>query len=165
MAIRLIEPADATAIKEIYNYEVVHDVRTFDMVPRSDEEQAAWMARHHGSHPAIVAVATVDGHDAVVGFGALSPYRDRPAYATSVEDSVYVDHRHRGQGIGRAILTELISLGRNHGFHTIIARIVADNEASVVLHERCGFEHIGVEREIGRKHGRWLDLVELQLML
>jgi phosphinothricin acetyltransferase len=101
----------------------------------------------------------------VLGFGALTPYRSRPAYSTSVENSVYVDRAHRGAGVGRAVLEELIRLASDHGFHTVIARVVGENEASVHLHRSCGFEVVGVEREIGRKHGRWLDVIELQRML
>jgi len=165
MRLRLAQESDAEAIRAIYNHEVINGVRTFDMVPRGASEQAEWMVRHQGSHPALVAVVDEGESEVVVGFGALSPYRDRPAYATTVEDSVYIDHRYRGQGIGRALLEELLELATNHGFHTVIARIVADNEASVLLHERCGFFLVGVEKEVGRKHGRWLDLIELQRML
>ena len=96
---------------------------------------------------------------------SLSPFRDRPAYATTVEDSVYVDGGHRRRGIGRAVLDELVRLAGAHGFHTVIARITRENEASMALHRACGFELVGVEREVGRKHGRWLDVVELQRMV
>jgi GNAT superfamily N-acetyltransferase len=101
----------------------------------------------------------------VVGFGSLSEYRDRPAYATTVENSVYVDAERRGCGIGRALLEELIELATDHGFHTVVARIGGDNEPSIALHQACGFEIVGTEREIGRKFGRWLDVWVLQRML
>jgi phosphinothricin acetyltransferase len=76
-----------------------------------------------------------------------------------------VDREHRGAGIGRALLGELLDLGSRHGFHSVVARVVTENEASISLHRSCGFELVGVEREIGRKHGRWIDVVELQRML
>ena len=101
----------------------------------------------------------------VLGFGSLSPYRDRPSYATTVENSVYVDAGRRGAGVGRALLEELIVLAAQHGFHTMVARIGGDNEASIGLHLACGFELVGVEREVGRKFGRWLDVSVLQRML
>jgi L-amino acid N-acyltransferase len=162
MRTRLALPDDAEAIRTIYNHEVSSDTNTFDLVPRTAEEQRAWLARHDGAHPAVVGV---DDAEQVLGFGALSPFRARPAYATSVEDSVYVDGEHRGLGVGRAVLEELVRLAASHGFHTIIARIVDQNEASIGLHRACWFELVGTEREVGRKHGRWLDVVELQRML
>ncbi len=163
MRIRLAAAADAEGIRVIYNHEVTNGTYTFDLVPRTAEEQRAWLARHDGAHPAVVAADDAD--EQVLGFGVLSPFRGRPAYATTVEDSVYVDGKHRGRGIGRAVLEELVRLAGAHGFHTVIARITRENEPSVALHRACGFELVGVEREVGRKHGRWLDVVELQRMV
>ena len=159
--VRLAQVTDAEAIRAIYNLEVTESTVTFDLVPRSHDEQRAWLAAHSGAHPAIVAVAGDD----VVGFGSLSPYKDRPAYSTTVEDSVYVHRDRRGQGVGKLILGELLNLASTHGFHSVIARIVGDHETSIALHERCGFTLVGVEREVGRKFGRWLDVVELQRLL
>lgn len=161
MRLRLAASGDAEAIRAIYNREVTGGTATFDVVPRTAAEQLAWLARHQGAHPAVVAV---DG-ETVLGFGSLSPFRDRHAYATTVEDSVYVDHARRGAGVGRAVLEELLGLAVQHGFHAVIARIVGQNEPSIALHRGCGFELVGTEREVGRKHGRWLDVVELQRLL
>jgi L-amino acid N-acyltransferase len=161
MEVRLAIPGDAEAIRAIYNLEVTDSTVTFDLVPRTLEQQQAWLADHAGAHPAIVAV---DGAE-VVGFGSLSPYKERPAYATTVENSIFVHRDLRGRGMGKALLTELVRLARQHGFHTVIARIVGDNAASIRVHEACGFERVGVEREVGRKFGRWLDVIELQLLL
>ena len=102
---------------------------------------------------------------AVCGFGSLSPYRDRPAYSTTVEDSVYVDPAHQGRGVGRVLLTELVGLATAHGFHSVMARIVGGHAASIALHQACGFEIVGTEREVGRKFGSWLDVVVMQRML
>jgi len=161
-SVRPARRRDAEAIRAIYNLEVVESTVTFDLVPRTLDEQVAWLDDHAGAHPAIVAVGA-DGR--VAGFGSLSPYRDRPAYSTTVEDSVYVDRDHRGHGIGRLLLDELVRLGRGHGFHSAIARIVGGHEASIALHERCGFTVIGTERQVGRKFGTWLDVVLMQRML
>jgi phosphinothricin acetyltransferase len=167
MQLRLVQLADAEQIREIYNHEVAAGTNTFDMVARTFEEQRSWIQRHQGAHPAVVAVepAPGDGDETVLGFGSVSPYRDRAAYATTVENSVYVRADQRGKGIGRALLDELLRLSAAQGFHAVIARISSENEASVALHRRCGFELVGIEREVGRKHGRWLDVVELQRML
>ncbi len=101
----------------------------------------------------------------VAGFGSLSPWRDRPAYSTTVEDSVYIHADHRGKGVGRALLTELVRTATAHGFHACMARIVGGHEASIRLHRGCGFELVGIEREVGRKFGRWLDVALMQRLL
>ena len=162
LSIRLVERRDAAAIRDIYNLEVSESTVTFDMVPRTLDQQVSWIDDHSGGHPAVVAV---DSDGTVVGFGSLSPYKDRPAYATTVEDSVYVHRDHRSRGIGKLLLDELVRMGRDHGFHALIARIVGGHEVSIALHARCGFEHVGVEREVGRKFNKWLDVVEMQLLL
>jgi len=162
VSVRLVEQRDADALRTIYNREVLESTVTFDMVPRTLEEQRDWIDEHSGAHPALVAE---DEAETIVGFGSLSPYRPRPAYAPTVEDSVYVHHEHRGHGYGRLLLEELVRRGSDHGFHTVIGRIVGHHEASIGLHAGCGFEHAGTEREVGRKFGRWLDVVLMQRML
>ena len=164
MKVRLATPADAEAIRAIYNAEVTGTTFVFDIRPRSLTEQVEWLDAHAGAHPAIVAVGDTSD-EGVVGFGSLSPYRSRPAYATTVEDSVYVHADQRGNGVGRLLLGELVRLGIAHGFHSMIGRIVDKNEPSIKLHEACGFNLVGIEREVGRKFGRWLDVAVMQRML
>jgi len=162
--IRAARLADAEGIREIYNYEVLNGTSTFDLEPRSSAAQQAWLRDRSGVH--AVLVATSDGDDgSVVGYASLSPFHARPAYNTTVEDSVYVHADHRGCGVGRALLVELTALAQSHGFHTVIARISGGNEASVAVHRSVGFAVAGVEREVGRKFGRWLDVTLMQLML
>ncbi|MGO9343088.1 MAG: N-acetyltransferase family protein [Acidimicrobiales bacterium] len=161
MEVRLADHGDAEAIRAIYNVEVTGSTSTFDMVERTPAEQIEWLDRHAGAHPAVV--ATEGGE--VCGFGSLSSYRERAAYSTSVEDSVYVAAAWRRKGVGALLLDELVELATRHGFHTVIGRIAGGNEASVLLHERCGFQVIGVEREVGRKFGRWLDVTLVQRLL
>jgi L-amino acid N-acyltransferase YncA len=162
VAVRLATDADADAMRAIYNREVVGSTVTFDLVPRDREEQMAWLAAHDGAHPATVAA---DARGEVVGFGSLSPWRDRPAYSTSVEDSVYVRDDQRGLGIGRVLLEDLVERATAHGFHAVFARIVGGHEASIALHVKLGFEVAGIEREVGRKFGRWLDVVVMERIL
>jgi phosphinothricin acetyltransferase len=161
LQVRMARPADAEALRAIYNAEVTGSTVTFDIVPRSHDEQLAWIEEHQGAHPAVVAVAGGE----VAGFGSLSPFRDRPAYATTVEDSVYVDERRRGLGVGRRLLAELVTLATGQGFHTVVARISGDNEPSIALHRAAGFALVGVEREVGRKFGHWIDVTVMQRML
>lgn len=161
MEVRRAEAGDAEAVRAIYNAEVTGSTVTFDIVPRTPAEQLAWVAEHQGAHPAVVAVEA----GTVAGFGSLSVFRDRPAYATTVEDSVYVAADWRGRGVGRLLLAELLRLATDHGFHTVVARISGDNEASIALHRAQGFDLVGVEREVGRKFGRWIDVTVMQRML
>ena len=161
VVIRLATMDDAEAIRTIYNREVTGSSVTFDLVPRTLAHQRAWLAAHAGAHPAVVAVSG----DQVLGFGSLSPYRDRPAYRTTVEDSVYVHRDHQGRGVGRVLLTALVDAATASGYHTVIGRIVGGHTASIGLHERLGFSVIGTEREVGRKFGRWLDVVLMQKLL
>jgi phosphinothricin acetyltransferase len=161
MQVRLAHLGDAEAIRGIYNVEVTGSTATFDIVERTPRQQIEWLEHHSGAHPAVVAVDEGE----VCGFGSLSPYRERAAYSTSVEDSVYVGGSWRRRGVGALVLEELVRLARIHGFHTVIGRIAGGNEGSVLLHERCGFQVIGVEREVGRKFGRWLDVTLVQRLL
>jgi phosphinothricin acetyltransferase len=153
--------ADAAATAAIYNAEVTGSRVTFDLVTRTVEEQAEWLDARSGALEVVV--AEIDG--AVAGFASLSPYRERPAYRTTVEDSIYVAADHRGAGVGRALMDEIVAVARERGFHSVIARIVADHDASIRLHRAAGFEHVGLEREVGRKFGRWLDVAVMQLLL
>jgi len=161
MEIRLAVDQDADEILAIYNHEVLSSAATFDLVPRTFAEQMDWLRDHSGVYPAIVAVDDLQ----IVGFASLSPYRPRPAYATTTENSIYVRADHRRQGIGRLLLGEIISLAKSYGFHTIIARINGNHEASIALHGALGFHKIGIEREIGRKFGKWQDVMVMQVLL
>lgn len=161
MELRLARPDDADATRQIYNTEVTGSTATFDLVPRSREDQRRWIEDRSGAM--VVVVAERDGD--VVGFASLSPYRPRPAYSTTVEDSVYVRRTEQRSGVGRALLSELVDVAGTRGFHTVMARIVGDHEASIGLHRSLGFEMVGIEREVGRKFGRWLDVAVMQRML
>ena len=161
MSVRLATLDDAAAISAIYNVEVEHHTSTFDLVPRTLDEQRRWLAQRSGVFSAVVAI--IDGD--VVGFASLSPYKERAAYRTTVEDSVYVSRDHPRLGVGRTLMDHVIGIAADSGFHSIIARIEASGTASRQLHTACGFELVGVEREVGRKFNRWLDVAVMQLML
>jgi phosphinothricin acetyltransferase len=173
--IRLATADDAEPIMEIYNREVTGSTATFDLVQRSLDDQRAWLAARSGAFSAIVAVIArdIDARDidrgdfdgVVVGFASLSPYKERAAYRTTVEDSVYVHRDHTGRGIGRLLLSGLVDIARHSGFHSVIARIEAGGAASRALHAACGFELVGVERQVGRKFNRWLDVAVMQIVL
>ena len=163
---------DADEIRSIYNYEVLSTTATFDLVPRSLDEQREWLSARSGAFTALVAVEHDSSasqakapRDEVVGFGALSPYKERAAYRTSVENSVYVRRDHFDRGIGRLIVTSLLDVASGSGFHSVFARIEASGASSRALHERCGFRLVGIERETGRKFNRWLDVALMQCLL
>jgi phosphinothricin acetyltransferase len=153
---------DAEAIADIYNYEVENSTATFDLVSRTVEAQREWITARSGAFSALVATAE---ENRVVGFAALSTYRDRAGYRTTVENSVYVHRDHQRHGVGRVLLSSLLDVARDSGFHTVVARIDSQSLGSLALHRSLGFVEVGVEREIGRKFGRWLDSVIMQKML
>jgi phosphinothricin acetyltransferase len=153
--------ADSAAIATIWNAEILDADTTTDTEPRPVATVRAWLTGRSADHPVVVAS---EGH-AVLAWGALSPYRDRPAFARTVEDSVYVATAHRGRGLGRRILAELIRRAAARGHHSILARVTAGNAASLGLHRQLGFRVIGVERETAFTRGRWLDVVLLQRRL
>jgi len=159
--IRPATPRDNAAIAAIWNREVLETAATTDTEPRSAEAQATWLAAHGPAYPVIVAV---DGGE-VVAFGALAPYRAKPSYARTVENSVYVKDGWRGKRLGALVLERLLALAAAHGHHSVIARITAVNEASLALHERLGFVRVGHERQVAFKLGVWHDVVTLQFIM
>ena len=162
LTIREANIDDAQAIQAIYNYEVENETSTMDLVPRTLEMQREWIAARSGAFCAIVAV---DGTGEVLGFGALSEYKDRSGYRSTVENSVYVRRDVARRGIGKQLLSHLIETATISGFHSVIARIEAQSTSSRSLHESCGFELVGVEKQVARKFGKWLDVAVMQRLL
>ena len=152
---------DAAALLRIYNREVLESTATLDAEPRTHEEQVQWLADRSGGR--AVVVVEVDG--VVAGFASISAFKARAAYRPTVENSVYVDRDFQRQGLGRILMEAIIDRARLFGFHSVIARIAQGNPGSIALHESLGYEIVGVEREVGRKFSRWLDVTEMQLML
>jgi L-amino acid N-acyltransferase len=165
--LRRLTPADAEATRRIYNLEVVDSTVTMDLVPRSLYDQQLWIERHLGVHGALVASDEdpLTDSERVIGFASISPWREKPAYSTTVENSVYVDREHQGRGVGRILLDGILHVAEESGFHACMARIVAGHEASIRLHASRGYEVVGTEREIARKFGRWIDMTVMQKLL
>lgn len=161
MKIRPATLDDAKAMLEIYNREVLESTATFDLIPRELDEQRAYIAERSGG--LVVLVADDDG--VVAGFASLSFYRSRPAYRTSVENSVYVHQDFQRRGVGDALIDALIEWAIAHGFHAMFARIADAQEASMRLHAKHGFELVGIEKEVGRKFGQWRDAAIMQRLL
>lgn len=156
--LRLAIAADLDAINAIYNHSVLYSTATYQTEASTDAERAAWFAAHGPQHPVIV--AEVDGR--AVGWGSLSPFHARAAFNRTVEESVYIHQDFHRRGIGKAILTELLTRAKALGHHRVLAAISGDQEASLALHESIGFTERGRLTEVGFKFGRWLDLVYLE---
>jgi L-amino acid N-acyltransferase YncA len=162
VAIRPAQAGDAPAIAAIYAFHVANGTASFDTVPRSEIETAARIADCAGRGWPFLA-AELDG--AVVGYAYATQFRDRPAYASTCENSIYVSPAHVGQGIGRALLSALIQAAEQAGFRQMIAVIGGAEPASVALHRQAGFVEAGRMRSVGRKFGRWHDTLYMQLAL
>ncbi|MGX9720291.1 N-acetyltransferase family protein [Stenotrophomonas acidaminiphila] len=155
--------ADIAAITAIYAVEVTDFVNTYEYeVP--DEAEMLRRMQDILARGFPYLVAEVDGQ--VAGYAYANTYRSRIAYQWTVENSVYVDARFQGRGVGSALLQALIDACTARGFRQMVAVIgEPTNTASIRLHERFGFHLVGVFRGLGRKHGRWLDTVQMQRAL
>ena len=163
LVIREAITADMPAILSIYSHEILHGLATFEETEPDLQEMS--LRRKEISDfgfPYLVAVS--DG--TVVGYSYASTYRPRPAYRHSVENSVYVDKNHRGNGVGRALLENLIEQCEKAGFRQMIA-IIGDsqNTGSIALHKSQGFREVGVLRSVGFKFDRWVDTCIMQRAL
>jgi phosphinothricin acetyltransferase len=150
-------------IRAISNDAIVHSTAIYDYKPRTEEMMQPWFeAKRRGNFPII---GIEDDSGALLGFASYGTFRAWPAYKYSVEHSVYVDTRARGQGLGRQLMRALIEAAREQNYHTMIGGIDAANHASISLHRSPGFTHCGSIRQAGFKFGRWLDLEFYQLLL
>lgn len=162
MTIRPATERDIPAITAIYNEVVANSNAVWTEKQDSEAERLAWMnARRALGYPVLVAT---EGSE-VVGYGTFGDFRSWPGYRYSVEHSVYIHAGHRGRGLGRTIVNELVSAAAALGKHVLIAGIDGGNDASIRLHQGAGFVEVARMPEIGRKFGRWLDLVFMQLVL
>jgi phosphinothricin acetyltransferase len=159
--IRTATVDDLEAINDIYNYYVLTSTATYQVKPEPLDARRTWFDAHDVLHPIVVA----EEDSEILGWGSLSRVSVREAYDRTVENSVYIHHQHHRRGIGAAILADLVRRARESGHHTIIAGIDSEQEPSLALHERFGFERVARFREVGYKFGRWLDRIDMQLML
>lgn len=154
--IRRAKIEDLHEMLDIYNYEVVNGVATFDEVPVTYEQRKEWFNVHKGKY--ILLVEEQDGK--IAGYASVSKLFPKPAYDISGEVSVYVGKDFRGQGIGKALLKELlVQIEKEGNFVSLFSLITGTNEASIHLHEKLGFTYAGVLKESGMKFGKHLDVV------
>jgi len=158
--LRPVMPHDVGAVRDIYAHHVLHGTGTFELAPPDEPEMAARIeAVTTAGLPFLVATDGVG----VLGFAYAGPYRPRPAYRFTVEDSVYVHPEATSSGLGRRLLQEVLHRCEGQGVRQVIA-VIGDsaNVASVRTHEKCGFTHVGTLRAVGWKFERWLDTVLMQ---
>jgi len=161
ITIRPAVKSDLKTINDIYNRYVLHSTCTYQEEPEPLKGRQNWFAHHGPKHPITVALEK----NRVVGWGSLSAYHARSAYRRTVENSVYVHYQHHRRGIGSLLLEDLIRRARKAGHRAIIAAIDADQPASVALHSKFDFKHVGRFKQVGFKFGRWLDVVYMELLL
>jgi len=153
---------DLEKILEIVNHSILHTTANYNYDVQTLEVQTKWFEDKNAKNLPIV-VADLDGE--AVGFGSYGQFREKIGYQYTVEHSVYVVDHVIGKGIGSQLLTELIRLAKEQGYHCMIGAIDADNAGSIAFHERFGFTAAGTIREVGYKFDHWLDLVFMQLLL
>ena len=155
------DAGDVAGVLAVYAHHVLHGLGSFELEPPAVEEmEERWRGIVGRGLPYLVAVAE---DDEVLGFAYAAPYRQRPAYRSTVEDSVYVAPGAVRRGVGRALLEEVVRRCAALGMRQMVA-VIGDsgNVGSVALHAALGFREVGVLRAVGWKHGRWVDTVTMQ---
>jgi L-amino acid N-acyltransferase YncA len=160
--VRSAAAADAEAIARIYNYYIQNTVITFEEESVSAQVMATRVGEVQGlSLPWLV--AEVD--NVIVGYAYASKWKVRSAYRYSAEITIYLEQGCEGRGIGTILYSELLTILRERGMHVAIGGVALPNEASAALHGKLGFEHVATFRQVGFKHGRWVDVAYWQLVL
>ncbi|MGO1591799.1 MAG: GNAT family N-acetyltransferase [Ancrocorticia sp.] len=161
MEIRDAVAGDSRGITAIYNDAVMNGRAIWNETAVDVANRAQWIADHQRDGlPVLVAVE--DG--VVLGYASYGPYRNFDGYRKTVENSVYIRRNQQGKGVGKALMIELLNRARAGGMHVMIAAIEGSNTGSIALHEKLGFERVGLLKEVGSKFGEWLDLVFLEIM-
>lgn len=161
VAIRPCRVEDLPAILRIYNDEIETGVATWDETPWTMQAREAWFAGHDDSTPVLIA----ESAGAVVGFAYLTMMSAKSGWRFTREDTIYLDPKVRGQGVGDLLLGALLEAARAIGVHLVVASITSTNAASLELHRKHGFEDAGTLRSAGFKFGKWLDTTHLQRIL
>jgi L-amino acid N-acyltransferase YncA len=153
----------AAQILDVLNDAILTSTALFDYEPRALESMSSWFkAKEAGRFP-VIGIEASDGQ--LLGFASYGTFRAWPAYKYSAEHSVYVHKDHRGKGLGRTLMLELVAAAKAQDYHVLVGGIDAANSGSIALHESLGFHRAGTIRQAGYKFGRWLDLSFYQLIL
>ena len=174
--VRLATPHDAEAICRIYNQGIEDRVATLETELRTPDERRAWLTARSPRHPVIVAEPGSDAHPSgralerpglasPIGWGSLNVFNPRDAYRFVVDFSIYVDRAWRGKGVGDVMLTRLVELAREHGFHKMVLSAFPTNTGGVALYSKHGFRTVGIYKEMGMLDGRWVDTIIMEKLL
>jgi phosphinothricin acetyltransferase len=159
--IRKAELSDLLRLTDIYNWAVENTTASFDINPHTIEQRAIWFSHYGDRHPLIV--YELEGY--VAGYACLSEFRSKEGYKNTCELSVYIDPEYHNRGIGNQLMGYILGMGKEIGFHVIMSGITSDNEVSIKMHEKYGFELCGHMKEVGFKFGRYLDCLFYQLFI
>ena len=161
-SIRLARADDLPALTAIYNAAVTGTAFTSHLQPLSVDERLSWWEAHQDPRfPILVADIGLE----LLGYASLSQWLNAPAYAHTVESSLYLAPNAQGRGLGTTLMRALLDEARRLDHHVVLARIWSDNAASLAMCRKCGYEIIGIQREVGSRHGVWLDCVQMQVIL
>ena len=158
---RKVERTDAAAITAIYNHYVLHSVATFDTDPVSESAMWEKVSQIAAKYPCWVEEEAGE----VIGYCYAHPWKEKAAYQTTLETTIYLSPEYTGKSIGRRMMEHLIADCRERGFHALVACITADNVGSCHLHEQLGFRKVSHFEQVGQKFHRWLDVVDYELLL
>lgn len=161
MTIRQVRPDDAGQITELYNWYIVNGVESFETEPLPVSEMLSRIEHISASYPYYV--AEVDGR--VAGYCYAHLWKERAAYSNTLETTIYLNPEFKRHGAGTALMDRLIADCRRMGVKALIACITGENDASIAFHRRLGFEQVSLFKSVGYKHGRWLDVVDMELLL
>ncbi len=153
----------AAAILAIFNEAIVNSTALYDYEQRTEDSMVSWFAAKAQKRYPVIGLEDDAGE--LLGFATYGMFRERPAYKYTVEHSVYMDTRFRGQGHGRVLLEAIVAAAVQQDYHVMVGGIDASNAVSIRLHEKLGFTHCGTVQQAGFKFGRWLDLAFYQKIL
>ena len=159
------EEKDISAIADVYNESILAGDATMDGVPKTPQDILGWMRAFSKRELILLLEARHDESWVTVGWGIIKRYSDRHGYRFCCETAVYLRRNQTGRGFGTRMKIALIERCKSLRYHHLVAKIFADNTASIRYNQKLGYEIVGTQREIGWKNGAWKDVTILQLVL
>ena len=161
-SVRPARETDLPALTAIYNAAITGTTATGHFAPLTLEQRRPWWLAHQDQrYPVLVAFLDND----ILGYASLSHWFDTPVYAYTAESSLYLAPQAQGRGLGTALMLALLAEARRVGHHVVLSRIWSQNAPSIAMCRKCGYETVGIQREVGLRDGRWEDCVIMQIIL